>query len=115
MKVTRLDLDGTGSPMGLVTRILKIEKDLPIPVPVEELARQLDIEEIAPLEMQGFEGGLLTRKPVKRHHPSEQRSPRRPTSVHHRARARSFPDNVSQAGRTRKIPMLTHGYGALVQ
>jgi hypothetical protein len=48
MKVTRLDLDGTGSPVGLVTRILKIEKDLPIPVPIEELARQLDIEEIAP-------------------------------------------------------------------
>jgi Zn-dependent peptidase ImmA (M78 family) len=60
MKVTRLDLDGTGSPVGLVTRILKIEKDLPIPVPIEELARQLDIEEIAPLETQGFEGALLT-------------------------------------------------------
>ena len=61
MKVTRLDLDGTGSPMGLVTRILKIEKHLPIPVPIEELARQLDIEEIAPLETQRFEGGLVTR------------------------------------------------------
>jgi Zn-dependent peptidase ImmA (M78 family) len=60
MKVTRLDLDGTGSPMGLVTRILRIEKDLPIPVPIEQLARQLDIEDIAPLETEGFEGGLLT-------------------------------------------------------
>ena len=60
MKVTRLDLDGTGSPMGLVTRILKVEKDIQIPVPIEELAKQLDIEKIEPLETEAFEGGLLT-------------------------------------------------------
>lgn len=60
MKVTRLDLDGTGSPMGLVTKILKAEPDLPIPVPIEELARQLDIESITDLKTAGFEGGLLT-------------------------------------------------------
>jgi Zn-dependent peptidase ImmA (M78 family) len=60
MKVTRLDLDGTGSPMGLVTKILQAEKTLPIPVPIEELALQLDIEKIAALETEGFEGGLLT-------------------------------------------------------
>jgi Zn-dependent peptidase ImmA (M78 family) len=60
MKVPRLDLDGTGSPMGLVTKILQTEKTLPIPVPIEELAIQLDIEEIAALETEGFEGGLLT-------------------------------------------------------
>jgi Zn-dependent peptidase ImmA (M78 family) len=59
MKVTRLDLDGTGSPTGLVTKILQVEKDMPIPVPIEELARQLDIERIARLETEGFEGGLL--------------------------------------------------------
>ena len=60
LKVTRLDLDGTGSPAGLVTKILKIELGLPIPVPIEELAGQLDIQKIAPLETEGFEGGLLT-------------------------------------------------------
>ncbi|HTS40673.1 MAG TPA: ImmA/IrrE family metallo-endopeptidase [Xanthobacteraceae bacterium] len=60
MKIKRMDLDGTGSPMGLVTKILKIEKDLPIPVPIEELARQLDIEKVADLETPGFEGGLVT-------------------------------------------------------
>lgn len=60
MKVTRLDLDGTGSPHGLVTLILKAEPTLPIPVPVEELARQLDIEKIQELETDGFEGGLIT-------------------------------------------------------
>ena len=60
MKITRMDLDGTGSPTGVVTRILKIEKDLKSPVPIEELAKQLDIEKIAELETQGFEGGLVT-------------------------------------------------------
>ena len=60
MKVTRLDLDGkgAGSPEGLVTLILKVEP-LSIPVPIEELCRALDIKEIADLETDGFEGGLL--------------------------------------------------------
>src|SRR6267378_943688 len=60
MKVTRLDLDGTGSPFGLVTKILKIESDLKIPVPIDELAQQLDIQRIEEFETEGFEGGLLT-------------------------------------------------------
>jgi Zn-dependent peptidase ImmA (M78 family) len=60
MKITRMDLADTGSPMGLVTQILKVEKDLKIPVPIEELALQLEIQKIAPLETEGFEGGLLT-------------------------------------------------------
>lgn len=62
MRVTRLELDGKGkgSPEGLVTAILTIEKDLPIPVPIEELCSQLDISEIAGLETEGFEGSLLT-------------------------------------------------------
>lgn len=62
MRVTRMDLDGKGlgSPEGLVTAILKIERDLPIPVPIEELCMQLDITDITALETEGFEGGLLT-------------------------------------------------------
>lgn len=60
MKISRMELADAGSPMGLVTKILSVEKDLPIPVPIEELARQLDIEKIAPLETEGFEGGLVT-------------------------------------------------------
>lgn len=60
MKITRMDLADTGSPMGLATKILSVEKDLPIPVPIEELALQLDVEKIAPLTTAGFEGGLLT-------------------------------------------------------
>ena len=60
MRVARIDLDGTGSPMGLVGKILKAEPDLILPVPIEELARQLDISEIRDISMDGFEGGLIT-------------------------------------------------------
>ena len=60
MRVTRLDLDGTGSPLGLVAKILEAEPDLPIPVPIEELAMSLDIGEIAELNTEGFDGGLVT-------------------------------------------------------
>jgi IrrE N-terminal-like domain len=60
MKVTRLDLDGAGSPTALVTKILAVERELTIPIPVEELAVQLDIVSIEELETEGFEGGLLT-------------------------------------------------------
>jgi Zn-dependent peptidase ImmA (M78 family) len=59
MNVTRLDLDGTGSPEGLVTKILKAEPGLTYPVPIEELAAALDIKDIAVLETRGFEGSLL--------------------------------------------------------
>ena len=60
MKVTRLDLDGTGSPLGLIGKILAAEPDLPIPVPIEELASSLDISEIQELTTDGFVGGLVT-------------------------------------------------------
>lgn len=60
MKVTRIDLDGTRSPSGLVAGILKIESDLPIPVPIEELAAQLDIVSIGELVTEGFEAALIT-------------------------------------------------------
>jgi hypothetical protein len=62
MRIGRIDLDGKGmgSPEGLVTAILKIETELPIPVPIEELCRQLDITDIVELETEGFEGALIT-------------------------------------------------------
>jgi hypothetical protein len=62
MRVTRMDLDGKGkgSPEGLVAAILKIERDLPTPVPIEDLCKQLDISEITALTTEGFEGGLIT-------------------------------------------------------
>ncbi|MBB2796826.1 UNVERIFIED_ORG: hypothetical protein GGD58_005744 [Rhizobium pisi] len=60
MSVMRMDLADTGSPEGLVSLILKHEPDFRVPVPIEELALQLEIEEIAELETDGFEGGLIT-------------------------------------------------------
>lgn len=60
MNISRLDLDGTGSPEGLVGKIFKALPDLPIPVPIEELARALDITDIDVLTTDGFEGGLVT-------------------------------------------------------
>lgn len=60
MHVTRMDLDGTGSPMGLVGKILKAEPNLALPVPVDELATQLDIKEIRDVHSDTFEGGLIT-------------------------------------------------------
>lgn len=60
MKISRMDLDMTGSPMGLVGKIFQAEPNIPTPTPIEELARCLDIEEIAELETVGVEGGLLT-------------------------------------------------------
>jgi Zn-dependent peptidase ImmA (M78 family) len=59
MEVTRLDLDGTGSPEGLVGKILKAEPKLSYPIPIEDLAKALDIQEIGELETKAFEGSLL--------------------------------------------------------
>lgn len=58
--VSRLDLDGTYSPTGLVSKILKAKPNLKIPIPIEELCYELDIGEINELTTEGFEGGLLT-------------------------------------------------------
>lgn len=60
MKIERMDLGDAGSPEGLVRQILKLAPDMPIPVPIEELAHQLDIDEILELSTDGYEGGLIT-------------------------------------------------------
>lgn len=60
MKIGRLDLDGISSPAGLVTRILALEPNLPIPVPIEQLCERLDIVSIAELHTEGFEAALIT-------------------------------------------------------
>jgi Zn-dependent peptidase ImmA (M78 family) len=60
LKISRIDLDGAGSPAALVTRILQLEPDLPIPVPIEQLCQKLDITSIGDLETDGFEAALLT-------------------------------------------------------
>lgn len=60
MAVSRMDLADCGSPEKLVIEILKAERDLPIPVPIEKLAFQLGVTEIKTLEADGFIGGLIT-------------------------------------------------------
>jgi hypothetical protein len=60
MQLTRMDLDGTGSPMGLVGKILKAEPGLTLPIPIEEIARALDITDIQDVDSSTFEGGLVT-------------------------------------------------------
>jgi len=47
MGVMRMDLADTGSPEGLVSLILKHEPELRVPVPIEELALQLEIEGVS--------------------------------------------------------------------
>ncbi len=59
MKITRLDLDGIGSPRGLAERIHEIE-ELPLAVPLEELCAALDIVSIRRTETASFEAALIT-------------------------------------------------------
>ena len=60
LSISRMDLDGNCSPMALVARILKLEPNLKIPIPIEELAYKLDIVSIQDLTTEGYEGGLIT-------------------------------------------------------
>lgn len=60
MTLSRLDLDGAGSPDALVARILKLKPDLQLPVQIEDLCADLDIFSIADLETEGFEAALIT-------------------------------------------------------
>lgn len=60
MTISRLDLDGAGSPAALVTRILQLEPARAMPVPIEQLCRQFDITSIGELETADFEAALIT-------------------------------------------------------
>jgi Zn-dependent peptidase ImmA (M78 family) len=60
MTVSRIDLADAATPEKLVLEILRHEPELKIPVPIEDLCRQLDIVDITPLDTDGYEGGLIT-------------------------------------------------------
>ena len=60
MPISRIDLTGAGSPEALVKRILQAEPNLPVPVPIQELCARLGILKIEDLEIDAFEGGLVT-------------------------------------------------------
>jgi Zn-dependent peptidase ImmA (M78 family) len=55
-----MDLDGPTSPTALVAKILAAEPGLTLPIPIEEIARQLDIQDIREIETNGFVGSLVT-------------------------------------------------------
>lgn len=59
MKLERIELADCGTPETLAAAILRQAPDMALPVPVEEIARQLDITEIRLIETEGFEGGLI--------------------------------------------------------
>lgn len=60
MNIGRIDLADFVTPEQIVQGILNLVPDIVIPVPLEELARALDITKIERLETCGFEGGLIT-------------------------------------------------------
>ena len=59
-RISRFDLADFTSPERIADAIIRLIPDLPIPVPIDELALMLDIISIEALETEGFEGGLLT-------------------------------------------------------
>ncbi|WP_293988374.1 hypothetical protein [Sphingomonas sp.] len=59
MTISRLDLDGLGSPLAIAAGIHKLVADLPTAVPVEELCGQLDILSVTEFNTEGFEAALV--------------------------------------------------------
>lgn len=60
MKIDRIELADCGSPETIISEILRQIPDMPIPVPIEELAAAVDITAIHRMTSAGFEGGLVT-------------------------------------------------------
>ena len=66
MQISRMDLDDAGaSPQRIAEAIIAQIPDLPVPVPVEEIACALDIVEIRVEPLKSFEGALITTGPEK--------------------------------------------------
>lgn len=59
MTLSRLDLDGLGSPIAIAARIHSIECNMPLAVPVEALCSKLDIAAIDDIDTVGFEAALI--------------------------------------------------------
>src|SRR2546421_430884 len=66
VSVTRMDLDGPTSPSALVAKILKAEPALSLPIPIDEIARQLDIVDSWEVEANEFSSLLLMPPPMWR-------------------------------------------------
>ena len=59
MTVSRIDLDGLGSPADIAARIHELDPDLPLAFSIEELCRQLDIVGIELTETTAYEAAVI--------------------------------------------------------
>lgn len=59
MTISRLDLDGLGSPAAIAARIHALDQDMPMAVPVEDLCHKFDIASIDEIHTTGFEAALV--------------------------------------------------------
>lgn len=60
MEIDRIELADCGSPEKIVAEILRQQPDIPVPIPIEDLAKAVGITVIHRLETASFEGGLVT-------------------------------------------------------
>lgn len=59
MTISRLDLDGLGAPAAIAGRILELEDDLPLIIPLKRLCTQFDISSIEQIDTKSFEAALV--------------------------------------------------------
>jgi len=60
MQIDRIELADCTSPERIIAEILRQSPDLPVPVPIEDIARAVGISDIHRMTTQNFEGGLIT-------------------------------------------------------
>ncbi|WP_423141797.1 ImmA/IrrE family metallo-endopeptidase [Parablastomonas sp. CN1-191] len=65
MTLSRIELDGVGSPSALAQRIHELEPDLPLDFSMEVLCRRLDIESIEELPVSSIAAAMLLMHPDK--------------------------------------------------
>lgn len=60
MEIDRIELADCGSPEKIVAEILRQQPDIPVPIPIEEVAEAVGITAIHRMDTASFEGGLVT-------------------------------------------------------
>jgi Zn-dependent peptidase ImmA (M78 family) len=60
IQIDRIELADIGNPVKLAAAVIANAPGITLPIPVQEIATALDIIEIKPLTISGFEGGLIT-------------------------------------------------------
>ena len=55
MSLSRLELDGLGSPVDIAARIHELQPDLPLDFPIEQICSALDIIAIDEVTTNGFD------------------------------------------------------------